>query len=869
MDKGYLFSIIMSVYNVQPHIEEAVESILAQSIGFTEKVQIVFVNDGSTDGSGEICKAYRDEYPENVVYLEQENGGQASARNAGLPYATGTYLNFFDPDDILSSNALEEVVAFFTAHGDEVDMVAIPLVYFGKQTGLHGKYKDMGKKNRVINLLEEPANFILSSASSFYKRCCFDELRFDTNLRIGEDANLIFKLFKQKPRFGYVCEKEVVYHYRRRLAGGSNVDALRDSKNSKPAFDNIAATDCLFADGNTRLQTYEKEFIAYQLRAVLRDARKESFESEELRKRFIERCKKLVSTLDKEFILHTSKMIDTNVQKQLFLKLKGSSFAECLADGVWSMSQFEILLRDVHINAKAFELDLVFYNYGYPFDVVAIGSDGVRYEPAVSQNLSSSLDDVYGEFTLDQTHYRRFTLPYVIGEYSLCFTSCATGGVEPVKRIRPMRKPPLMTTGPTLGVCRFNKKLFIDGNSFKVVEEKKNAFMRGLDSAKALEKEEGIRTWFRPFAADKKKFIVIMDRPNKAGDNGQALYEHIMRCGSARLKRRTYFVLDKDSESYAGLPCKSHVLQPGSVRHKLVFLNAALVYSSHTFSKFYLPFARLGREYADLLDYKFIWLQHGITKDDVSRQSNRLHTEIDFIVAATTRERDAFLGERYFYEPEQILLTGFPRYDKLESAPQRVITIAPTWRRSLCGALLSNGLNEALPGFTESEYYTVFKELLTSKRFAALLEKHDFTCQFLCHMGFACYEKYFEELASDRVKILHQASTDYAQVFSESSIFVTDSSSAAFDFAYLGKPLVYFQFDGLTQYGAGWFDYERDGLGPVARTVEETIETIEHYLDCDCKLDGLYAARINSFFAYRDKGNCARLLDATLPEDLK
>lgn len=869
MDKSYLFSIVMSVHDVESYIEEAVESVLAQSIGFAENIQIVFVNDASTDGSGEICKAYRDEYPENIVYLEQEDAGLASARNTGLSYATGTYLSFFNPDDILSSNALEEVAAFFAAHEDEVDMVAIPLICFGGQNGLHGKYRNMGKKNRVIDLLDEPANFVLSAASSFYKRCRFDNLRFNEKLRIEEDADLIFRFFKKRPRFGYVCEGGVAYRYRHRTASNSHIDTLRSEKDAQSAFDVLASMDCLFADENGGLQAYEKEFIAYQLRAMLRSSGKGAFESEELRNRFIERCKKLVSTFDTEFILHASKIIDTNMRKQLFLTLRGSSFKECFADGTLSMSQFDVSLKDLRFTEETFTLDLVFYNYGCPFDVIITGPDNVRYEPALSQDLSSSFDAVHGAFTIDQTHHRRFILPYAIGEYSLCFVNCTTGDTEPVKRVRPMKKPPLMTIGSTLGVCRFGKKLFIDGSSLKVVEERRGALMRGLDSAKSLKKEKGIRTWFRPFAKDKKKFVLIMDRPNKAGDNGLALYEHIMRHGNALLRRRTYFVLDKKSASYAGVPCKSHVLQPGSIRHKLVFLNARVVYSTHNLVQFYLPFAREGRDYADLLDYEFVWLQHGITQNDVAKAANALRVEDDYITVATEGERSAFLEDRYFYEPSQILLTGFSRYDKLESIPQRVITIAPTWRSSLCGKILSTGFNEALPGFTKSKYYTVLRELLTSKRLAALLAKHDFRCQFLCHMGFACYEGEFERLASDRVEIVHQANADYTQIFSESSIFVTDYSSTAFDFAYLGKPLIYFQFDELTQYGAGWFDYEKEGLGPVTRTVEETIDTIERYLDCGCKPDAFYARRIDSFFAYRDKSNCARLLDATLPASLK
>ena len=869
MGKDYLFSIVMSVYNVESYIEEAVDSLINQTVGFSDNVQIVFVNDGSTDGSGEVCKAYRDKFPSNIIYIEQENAGQSAARNTGLQHVEGRFVNFFDPDDILSPNVLEEVSLFFDSHELEVDMVAIPLICFEGKRGLHNKYKTMGKRNRVISLLDEPSNFILSSASCFYKQSCFDDLRFDEGLSIGEDADLNFQLFREKPRFGYVCENGVAYHYRRRIAGDSNVDALREGVDPKPIFDNIAPLGHLLDKAIDGVRAYEKEFIAYQLRSVLHDVKKEAFNSTDSYSQFIVQCKKLVSSFDEEFILRQSKIIDTNVRKQLFLLLKGTSFKSCIDAGIIGMSQFDIMLKDVQISRESFALDLVFHNFGCSFDVIAVGADGRVYRPAKANDLSSPFDAKYGEFVLDETHYRQFALPYSLGGYTFYFQTREAGVVEAPRKLRATGKPPLMSLGPALGVSRFGKKLFIKKNRLEIIKDTKGSIARGLNTAKSIRKNSRIAAWLRPFSKDKKRFVVVMDRPNKAGDNGQALYEHIMRYGSRRLKKCTYFVLSKGSEERKDLPRKTHVIEPKSLRHKLIFLNARIVYSSHNARQFYMPFAHKGKYYADLLDYKFVWLQHGINQNDVASSANRLRTEDDFLVTSVEGERDDFRGETYFYEPGQILLTGLPRYDKLKSNPERIVTIAPTWRSSLCGKILASGFHEAVPGFAGSEYYTVFRQLLSSDRLKALLLKYGYQCQFLCHMGFACYEDYFEELASERVRVLHQADVDYSRIFEESSLFITDYSSTAFDFVYLKKPLIYFQFDELTQYGPGWFSYRENGLGPIVETVDQTIDMIEHYLANDCRVDSYYAKRIDSFFAYRDKNNCKRILDATLPNDLK
>lgn len=85
----------------------------------------------------------------------------------------------------------------------------------------------------------------------------------------------------------------------------------------------------------------------------------------------------------------------------------------------------------------------------------------------------------------------------------------------------------------------------------------------------------------------------------------------------------------------------------------------------------------------------------------------------------------------------------------------------------------------------------------------------------------------------------------------------------------MGKPLIYFQFDELTQCEPGWFSYEEDGLGPVRKTVDEVVGCIGFLLKRDCQVEDAYAKRIDSLFAYRDRSNCKCILDATLPEGLR
>ena len=118
-DYKFLFSVIIPVYKVEKYLLETLQSVEAQTIGF-DKIQVILVNDGTPDKSGEICENFKRKYPENVVYIEKENGGVSSARNAGMPFAQGKYVNFLDSDDKWEENAFLNAYDFFEAHYDEM-----------------------------------------------------------------------------------------------------------------------------------------------------------------------------------------------------------------------------------------------------------------------------------------------------------------------------------------------------------------------------------------------------------------------------------------------------------------------------------------------------------------------------------------------------------------------------------------------------------------------------------------------------------------------------------------------------------------------------------------------------------------------------
>ena len=212
---SFKFSVITAVYNVASYLSEAIESILCQDIGFKDSVELILVDDGSTDSSGKICDHYQTLYPDNIKVLHKPNGGTASARNAGIALASGRYLNFLDGDDKLSPCTLSAVYHFFSTVDDQISLVSVPIQFFEKKETAHRlnyKYKD--GKNQIINLNTQYSYVQMSIASSFIKREVLNEHSFDTSLRYAEDAKVIMQLLLEHPYYGIVPSGCYYYRFR-------------------------------------------------------------------------------------------------------------------------------------------------------------------------------------------------------------------------------------------------------------------------------------------------------------------------------------------------------------------------------------------------------------------------------------------------------------------------------------------------------------------------------------------------------------------------------------------------------------------------------------------------------------------------------
>ena len=225
--KKWKIAVVIPVYNVENYLEETIESVVNQTIGFRENIQLILVNDESPDNSGAICEAYEKKYPENTIYVKQKNAGVSSARNRGLEYVNAEYVNFLDSDDVWELAALEKGVNALERNTD-VDVVDFRRQYFEATKSYHMLDYRFKEGSRTIDIFETPENFLVHCTAAVIRTEAIADIRFDESLRISEDTKFIYELVLKKGKYYVIADSK--YMYRKRMAETSAIQTSLQKK---------------------------------------------------------------------------------------------------------------------------------------------------------------------------------------------------------------------------------------------------------------------------------------------------------------------------------------------------------------------------------------------------------------------------------------------------------------------------------------------------------------------------------------------------------------------------------------------------------------------------------------------------------------
>lgn len=835
--KNPKFSLICPVYNVAKYLNEYFASIVVQP-EFLAHIEIIVVNDGSTDNSLEILRDWQRRFPHNIAIVDQPNGGLSAARNAGLPRARGTWVTYIDPDDFVANDYFARVNEFIRKHDspdDPLNVIACNEIFYMED---QDKFVDNHplnfrfKQDRVAPIYDMGDFIHMSAAKAFFRRevLVASGLEFDHRVRPHfEDGHLFIRLFSthREGRIGFA--KHAIYYYRKRGDGSSLIDISKTNPRRYDGLYEFGYIDCLKfakeAAGHTPLWAQRTILydIMWQIRDFLNAEARHAFLSNEQLAIFDERIRELLLYVDEPTIEDFDLANASELHRVALLtryKLSAPKTVKLFID---------------RIDRATSTFVVKWYSGRTPSEA----SFSIDQQPIRELERKQQVHTFLGK-PFVYANYAR--LPILNGEFSA---------------IIDMRGA--VITGPHL-----------DPNQHVDLSEALSAASTPPPTTMTPE-VEAIR------AESRQKHIVsrysgvwlFLDRDTQADDNAEHLYRFVKR---ERPDIKAYFVLREQSHDWKRLKAEGFdLIRFGGLQHKYALLNADYVISSH--ADHYIVAMLPDRDYGDLLQFKFVFLQHGVTKDDLSHWLNG--KPMGLMITATSAEHNSIVSDtsRYKFLPSEVQLTGFPRHDALlaraamQPSKKRVL-IMPTWRESAVGKSTGRSNDRAYnAAFETSQFALTWKALLHSPKLKSLLEASGYEATFFPHANIQQYIRFFD-LPKHISLLHHDGKRSIQDVFLDGQILITDLSSVAFEMAFLQRPILYYQFDRDFVFSGGhltrkgYFDYERDGFGPVCLDETSLLAALANVLARDGAPEEKYVLRSLTTFKWRDGRSCQRTIDA-------
>ena len=898
-DDLYSLALVVVVADVGPHVQQCLKSVEAQTI-FAE-TQVIVVDDGSGDGGGELATAFGDRYP-NVTVLTQESRGTAAALNRGLREVRAPLLSFLDGADELPSDALAVLRTALLDHAADVAIGAsrsLPSAGEGA--------RPTTDECRLLAGIEDAASLVhdvttsgkLFRTASLRTRC----LAFEAGSAYAS-GYVTVPLLLLADRIVQVSR--VVHHRRPRpIAGPTN------SVWEQPDVyqDQLALAEYLegFREelAGPRRPVLDLFLVKRLQTAALRAP--EFLEPTELRS-FFDRAVEIFQLIEPvmvhracadarhrvafvAFALGDWRLFSDRstavqgveaVDGRLHLRLENAvpDLLQSLLVADKLTAHLESI--DNEDDGRTLRVRGRFHVDGLPLLrplscglLLRVRGSGITQQADnVRRHIASAarVTDDWSGFVCDLPagklkagdHQLRLVFETDTGQASV-FVRPANGALRAARTLAlPGRLLMLRKLGGA-AVLRVQlgagDRLRRRWRSQHIIEDLRHARMR-----RPLWRERLLRLITAPFF--RSDIWIVGERRDTAQDNSFVLFRHLRE---RRRDIRAYYILDGTSEHVSRVRPFGNLVPHSSLRHRLLMLHASVLINSYDLDSYLLPSQWHPGEYLQHLAWRIgsrrVFLQHGVTYNNVSSALHRGATGLDLFVASSQREAEAVRAGMGF--TTQVAVTGMPRFDKLDRAPVgRRILVMPTWRRNLVLPSYRQrpgARSTEISPFETSTFATFWRTLLHDQRLLFLLERTDTTLEFFGHYEIA-------EVAStlapqhDRVVISHHGTRGVQQAILDCSMFVTDWSSTFFDAAYAGRPLVMAPFDEAefrrTQYAPGYFDFERDGFGPVVRTCDEAVAAITRCVEADFIREPFYAQRVASFFDYRDTAQCQRVVAA-------
>lgn len=351
-------------------------------------------------------------------------------------------------------------------------------------------------------------------------------------------------------------------------------------------------------------------------------------------------------------------------------------------------------------------------------------------------------------------------------------------------------------------------------------------------------------------------FWLICEDKNEARDNGYWLYKWI--CEN-KPKQKVAYAINKKSPDYEKVKKLGKVIGYGTISHWFWYIVADKNISSQKGGKPNAAVCYLFEVVLKMRKNNRVFLQHGVIINELEWLFYE-NTYFSLFITSAVPEHNYIIN--YFHYPsDKVKMCGLARFDKLHNfeIDKNVILVMPTWRNWLGRESHDNKDMD----FGETDYCKRWNEFLNSEELDDMLIKYGKKILFYPHRNMQKFLRYFDT-QSKNIEIADWKSHEIQDVLKRAALMITDYSSVFFDFAYMCKPVIFYQFDEKEfrekQYGEGYFNYHDNPLGKWSGELKECLKLLREQLENEYSLND----NVKEFFKIYDDRNCERTYHAIL-----
>lgn len=368
-----------------------------------------------------------------------------------------------------------------------------------------------------------------------------------------------------------------------------------------------------------------------------------------------------------------------------------------------------------------------------------------------------------------------------------------------------------------------------------------------------------------PFYKKYKGCWVVCETPLEARDNGYHFFKYMR---THMPQKACYYAIKKKSVDYKKVSKFGNIIEYGSIKHWLLYLNAEYNISSQKGGKPNTAVCSF-LELTGKMDSKLVFLQHGITINNCS-WAHADTTKLKYFITSTKQEY-AYIQDTFGFPKDRIVLTGMPRFDNLHDqvSEDRYVLIMPTWRSRF--SLVSQHQRQDNE-FNSSIYKHAWEEFLNCNEFTNLIRQYDLKVVFFPHRNMQSFLSDFNIL-DEKIIIGDWEKYDIQEELKKAAVMITDYSSVFFDMVYMKKPVLFYQFDyddfRKYDYQEGYFNYKNTPFGKWCDSSVTLCEYLKKLFKNGIHVDSEFENEHNRTFPFYDDKNSERIANILLKNGMR